>query len=54
MPQRLALSALWVLALLAGAARAADLADCDAAVPQPAPAQRPWAQAYWLDGRTVQ
>ncbi|RTL24415.1 MAG: DUF3372 domain-containing protein [Burkholderiales bacterium] len=54
MPQRLALSALWVLALLAGAARAADLADCDAAVPQPAPAQRPLAQAYWLDGRTVQ
>lgn len=39
---------------LAGAARADDLADCNAEVPVPAPAVRPQAEAYWLDARHLQ
>ncbi|WP_457390170.1 alpha-1,6-glucosidase domain-containing protein [Roseateles sp. P5_E1] len=42
------------LTLIAGAARADDLDDCNAEVPIPAPAARPAAEAYWLDARTVQ
>ena len=54
MPVRHALIALLGLTLLAGVARAGDLDDCNAAVPAPAPAARPLAEAYWLDGHTLQ
>jgi pullulanase len=54
MPTRPVLSALLGLALIAGAASAADLDDCNAEVPTPAPAAQPAAQAYWLDARTLQ
>jgi pullulanase/glycogen debranching enzyme len=54
MPARHALIALLGLMLAAGSARAGDLDDCNAAVPTPAPAARPPAEAYWLDARTVQ
>jgi len=46
--------ALLGLALLAGAARAADLDDCNTPVPVPSAAARALAEAYWLDARTVQ
>ena len=46
--------ALLGLALAAGGARAADLDDCNAAVPVPPAAQRPAAEAYFLTGRLVQ
>jgi pullulanase/glycogen debranching enzyme len=46
--------ALLGLALAAGGARAADLDDCNAAVPVPLAAQRPAAEAYFLTGRLVQ
>ena len=42
------------LALLAGAARAADVDDCNTPVPVPSAAARVLAEAYWLDARTVQ
>jgi len=42
------------LMLLAGVARAGDLEDCNASVPQPSTAARPLAEAYWLDARTLQ
>ncbi|KQV49339.1 alpha-1,6-glucosidase [Pelomonas sp. Root1217] len=42
------------LTLIAGAARASDLDDCNAEVLAPSPAARPAAEAYWLDARTVQ
>ncbi|MBW8811149.1 MAG: DUF3372 domain-containing protein, partial [Lysobacter sp.] len=54
MPVRHALLALLGLTLAAGGARAGDLDDCNAPVPTPVPAARPLAEAYWLDGRTVQ
>ncbi|MFN3861758.1 MAG: pullulanase-type alpha-1,6-glucosidase [Roseateles sp.] len=54
MPHRLTLLALLGLTLLAGSVRADDLDACNAEVAQPAaPAHQP-AQAYWLDGRSVQ
>ena len=53
-PARLALLALTAWLLTAGAAHAGDLDDCNAEVPAVAPAARALAQAYWLDGRTVQ
>lgn len=52
MPVRHLLSIL--LALAAGVARAGNLDDCNASVPVAAPAARPLAEAYWLDGRTLQ
>ncbi|HEU6455877.1 MAG TPA: hypothetical protein VN201_10450, partial [Roseateles sp.] len=48
------LMALLGLMLLAPAARAADLNDCNAAVAVPTGTARPLAQAYWLDARTMQ
>jgi pullulanase/glycogen debranching enzyme len=54
MPARHALIALLGLMLAAGSARAGDLDDCNAAVPSPASAARPLAEAYWLDARTLQ
>ena len=54
MPLRHALPALLGLTLLAGAVRATDLDDCNAVVPAAAPAARPLAEAYWLDGHTLQ
>jgi len=46
--------ALLGLMLLAGAARAADLEDCNAPSRPPAQGARSPAEAYWLDARTVQ
>ena len=55
MPSRpLLCSTLLSLTLIAGAARAGDLDDCNAEVLAPSPAARPAAEAYWLDARTVQ
>ncbi|MBW8810956.1 MAG: DUF3372 domain-containing protein, partial [Lysobacter sp.] len=54
MPVRHALIALLGLTLLAGAAHAGDLDDCNAPVPVPAAAARPAAEAYWLGVRTLQ
>ncbi|HEV6964940.1 alpha-1,6-glucosidase domain-containing protein [Roseateles sp.] len=54
MPARPALVALLGLMLIAGSVRASDLDDCNAAVPMPAPAATPRAEAYWLDGRHLQ
>ncbi|MDR7332339.1 alpha-1,6-glucosidase domain-containing protein [Roseateles asaccharophilus] len=54
MPSRHTLVALLGLTLIAGAARAADLDDCNADVPVPAPAAPAPLEAYWLDARTVQ
>ena len=54
MPARQAPFALLGLMLLAGAARAGDLDDCNAAVPTPPAATRPLAEAYWLDAHTLQ
>ncbi|CAM3759843.1 alpha-1,6-glucosidase domain-containing protein [Roseateles saccharophilus] len=54
MSARLALTALLGLALLADAAWADELADCNAAVPEPSTAARPLAEAYWLDAHTLQ
>ncbi|MEO6276352.1 MAG: DUF3372 domain-containing protein, partial [Roseateles sp.] len=42
------------LTLLAMAARAGDLDDCNAQVPVPTPAPSAVAEAYWLDARTLQ
>jgi pullulanase/glycogen debranching enzyme len=42
------------LALLAGAARAADLDDCNAAVPTPSAAPQAPAEAYFLSGHLLQ
>ncbi len=47
-------STLLVLTLIAGAARAGDLDDCNAEVPMPSAAARPAAEAYWLDAHTLQ
>ncbi|HEY0953557.1 MAG TPA: hypothetical protein VGE36_02280, partial [Roseateles sp.] len=55
MPPRPLLAVLLGLALSAtGAARATDLDDCNVEPPQPAPAARPAAEAYWLDARHLQ
>jgi pullulanase len=54
MPLRPALFAVLAWMLLIAPVRAADLDDCNAAVPTPMPAARPLAEAYWLDGRTLQ
>ncbi|MGM9480574.1 alpha-1,6-glucosidase domain-containing protein [Roseateles sp. NT4] len=54
MPVRPMLSLLLGLTLVATAARASDLDDCNAEVPPPAPAARPSAEGYWLDARTLQ
>ncbi|MFT7773165.1 alpha-1,6-glucosidase domain-containing protein [Roseateles sp.] len=54
MPSRRLLPMLLGLALVAHAASAADLDDCNAEVPEPAAAARPAAEAYWLDGRHLQ
>ncbi|HEY8878962.1 MAG TPA: pullulanase-type alpha-1,6-glucosidase [Roseateles sp.] len=54
MPTRRTLSLLLGLTLIATAAHADDLQDCNADVPVPAPAAKVSAQAYWLDARTVQ
>ncbi|WP_458232764.1 alpha-1,6-glucosidase domain-containing protein [Roseateles sp. P5_E8] len=42
------------LTLIAAAARAGDLDDCNAPVPLPLPAASASAEAYWLDARTLQ
>jgi len=54
MPSRSLLSALLGLMLVAGAAQASDLDDCNAEVPTPAAAARPVAEAYWLDAHQLQ
>lgn len=55
MPSRsLLVSTLLGLTLIAGAARAGDLDDCNAEVPTPTTAARPAAEAYWLDAHTLQ
>jgi pullulanase len=54
MPSRRMLVALLGLTLAAGTARAADLDDCNAEVPQPLPAATPAAEAYWLNARQLQ
>ncbi|MDR7267668.1 pullulanase-type alpha-1,6-glucosidase [Pelomonas saccharophila] len=54
MPARPLLSMLLGLTLIATAARASDLDDCNADVPVPAPAAKALAEAYWLDARTLQ
>jgi pullulanase len=54
MPTRAVLSTLLGLTLIATAARAGDLAECNAEVPVPGPAAKLSAEAYWLDARTLQ
>ncbi len=54
MPVRPMLSLLLGLTLVATAARASDLDDCNAEVPAAAAAARPAAEGYWLDARTLQ
>jgi pullulanase len=54
MPRRSLLPALLGLSLLATAAQAGDLDDCNAEVPALAPGAQVAAQAYWLDARTLQ
>ena len=54
MPPHALKAALAALALLAGAARAADLDDCNAAIPAPSAAAPADARAYFLAGRLVQ
>lgn len=54
MTPRSKLLALLGLTLIATAARAGDLEDCNALVPVPAPAASAAAEAYWLDARTLQ
>lgn len=54
MPTRAMLSTLLGLTLIATAARASDLDECNAEVPVPGPAAQVAAEAYWLDARTLQ
>ena len=54
MPSRPALVALLGLSLLAAAARADDVAACNAEVSVPTAAAKAVAEAYWLDARTLQ
>jgi len=54
MPSRLMRAALLGLTLIATAAQAGGLDDCNAEPQAPAAAAQPPAEAYWLDARTVQ